>query len=251
MLQQMRRFEEGEQVYREGQTILMNLSREFPAVALNAFGWGTFELPPGSEQSCIGLNSFLIILNPFNWEAYLLRGRAYDQLWEPQEAIADYTMALALMPPEYEKRGATLFQRRENYRRVHDLSKADADLQTIADFDLDHHLDAGLVAWQCSNLALRYLAGPEEHRDLKKARSLAQKAVKLAPNDCLCLNTLGLIYYRVGRYLEAMKILQRSLRTSKEETAAINLFLLAICHIRQGHAATTMASGIKGGLRPR
>ncbi len=98
-------------------------------------------------------------------------------------------------------------------------------------------MDVELVAWQCNNLALRYLAGPQKQRDLKKALSLAQKAVKLWPNNCLCLNTLGLIYYRLGRCVEAMEKLERSLRDSKGETAAINLFFLAMCHVRQGDAA--------------
>jgi Tfp pilus assembly protein PilF len=146
-------------------------------------------------------------------------------------------MALALMPTEHEQRGATLFQRRENYRRLQDLLKADADLQTIAEFDLNHHLDAQYVAWQCNNLALRYLTGLEKHRDLNKALPLAQKAVKLWPDNCICLNTLGLMYYRLGRYVEAMETLERSLRDCKGETAAINLFFLAMCHARQGDTA--------------
>jgi tetratricopeptide (TPR) repeat protein len=242
VLAQMRRFEEGEQAYREGQTILMNLTREYPAVALNEMGWGASKLLPIGEQTRIGLNSFLLAMNLFNWEAYLQRGREYDNLWEPQKAIADYSMALTLMPLEHEKRGVTLIQRRENYRRLQDSSKADADLQTIAELDLNDHLDAQLaggrdLAWQCNNLALRYLSSPEKHGELNKALPLAQKAVKLWPDNCLCLNTLGLIYYRLGRYLEAGEKLERSLRDSKGETAAINLFFLAMCHTRQGNAA--------------
>jgi tetratricopeptide (TPR) repeat protein len=237
VLEQMRRFEEGAQAYREGQTILMNLSREYPAVALNNVGWGASELLPIGEHTRIGVNSFLLAMNPLNWEAHLQRGRAYEHLWELHKAIADYSMALALMPLEHEKRGATLFQRRENYRRLQDSSKADTDLQTIAALDLNHHLDPQYVAWQCNNLALRNLTSPEEHGDLNKALPLAQKAVKLWPDNCLCLNTLGLIYYRLGRYVEAVEKLEHSLRDSKGETAAINLFFLAMCHARQRNAA--------------
>jgi tetratricopeptide (TPR) repeat protein len=242
VLQQMRRFEEGEQAYREAQTVLMKVSREYPAVALNEMGWGAFRLLPGGEPKRIGLNSFLLAMNPFNWEAYLERGQAHERLWESQKAIADYSMALVLMPPRHKSYGEVLFWRSNNYRRIHDLPKAEADLQKIAGLDLEVEVDVNkrqqlLAALQCNNLALRYLSGPEKHRDPNKALPLAQKAVKFLPDNCLCLNTLGVVLYRLGRCPQAMEKLERSLRDSKGETAAINLFFLAMCHVRQGDAA--------------
>jgi tetratricopeptide (TPR) repeat protein len=243
VLEQMRRFEEGEQADREAQALLEKLTHDFPAVTHNSMGWGKqrHALLPGGYPTVIGLNSFLLALNPFNFEAYLDRGEAYDRLWETQKAIADYSMALALMPPEHKSRGETLFWRSNLYRRLHDLSKAESDLQTIAALDLDVDVIfkslQPVAAWQCNTLALRYLAGPEGQRDLNRALLLAQKAIKLARNNSLCLNTLGVVLYRLGRYSQAMEKLERSLRDSKGETAAINLFCLVMCHVRQGDTA--------------
>jgi serine/threonine protein kinase/Flp pilus assembly protein TadD len=243
VLQQMRRFEEGEQAYAQAQVIFKGLNAAFPAVARNSLGWGDQrDLPVGGgDPAYVGLNSFLLALNPFNWEAYMDRGRAYDRLWESEKAIADYSMALVLMPSGHKNRGEVLFQRNINYRRLHDLSNAEADLHKIAELDLDVDIIfrslQPVAAWQCTNLALRYITGPATQQHPNKALPLARKAVKLAPGNCLCLNTLGLVYYRLGNYAQAMENLELSLRESKGEMLAINLFFLAMCCAREGQAA--------------
>src|SRR5262249_9109485 len=100
-----------------------------------------FESLPGGDRTSIGLNTFLLPLNPFNFEAYLTLGRAYGSLGEPQKALADYSMALALIPPEHKSRGEVLFRRSNNYQRLNDLSKAHADLREFAELDLDLSLE--------------------------------------------------------------------------------------------------------------
>jgi tetratricopeptide (TPR) repeat protein len=140
-------------------------------------------------------------LNPFNSEAYLQRGRAYDRIRQPQKAIADFSAALALMPPQYE-------------------SPAEA-----------------LLPVECNNLAWHYVAVPPRKRDPHKALPLAQRAVTLIPQDWIFWNTLGVVYYRLARYEEAIEALERSSRESKREDAAYNLFFLAMCHARRGDDA--------------
>jgi WD40 repeat protein/tetratricopeptide (TPR) repeat protein len=190
---------------------------------------------PGTN---IGLNSFLLALNPFNFEAYFQRGRAYGRLRATLKAIADYSMALALMPPEHTSRGEALFRRSNNYRQLQELAKAEADLYQFAALDLD--LPSELhqtAAQQCNNLAWPYVAGSEKQRDPNKALALAQKAVKLTPGQWIYWNTLGVVYYRLGQYSQAMEKLEHSLRDSKGEAAAFDLFFLAMCHARCGDSA--------------
>jgi uncharacterized protein HemY len=50
-------------------------------------------------------------------------------------------------------------------------------------------------------------------------------------------NTLGVAYYRLGRYGPAVEALERSLRETKGESAAYDLFFLAMCHARRGEVA--------------
>jgi uncharacterized protein HemY len=61
------------------------------------------------------------------------------------------------------------------------------------------------------------------------------------PDQWKYWNTLGMVYYRLGQYAEAMEKLQHSLDLSKGERAAYNLFCLAMCHTRQGDAAQAKA----------
>jgi tetratricopeptide (TPR) repeat protein len=192
-----------------------------------------FDLFP--DPTCIGLNSLVLALNPWNFDAHLQRGRAFARQGESENAIADYTMALFLMPSNHKSYGEMLFRRNNNYRRLNDLTKAHADLQTIADLDLDVPvvLRPG-AAEQCKTLAWLYVTGQEKQRDPQKALTLVKKAIALAPDNCTLLNTLGVVQYRLGQYAEAEETLERSLRESKGEEAAFDLFFLAMCHARRG-----------------
>jgi tetratricopeptide (TPR) repeat protein len=58
----------------------------------------------------------------------------------------------------------------------------------------------------------------------------------LTPNSAAYLSTLGVVYYRLGQYPRAVETLERSLRESKGETVALNLFFLAMCHACRGDA---------------
>jgi WD40 repeat protein len=88
----------------------------------------------------------------------------------------------------------------------------------------------------CNNEAWSLITGPEPRRDPAGALPLAERAVALAPDEPMCLNTLGVVYYRLGRYEPAAAALERSLHESKGAHAAYDLFVLAMCHARRGDA---------------
>ena len=87
----------------------------------------------GDPHTSIGLNSFLLALNPFNFEAYLRRGRAYGRLGEAPKAIDDYSMFLSCVPKEDKRRAEVLFRRSNNYFVLGDSARAQADLQQLAE----------------------------------------------------------------------------------------------------------------------
>jgi serine/threonine protein kinase/WD40 repeat protein/tetratricopeptide (TPR) repeat protein len=195
---------------------------------------GNLFVPP---RTTVGLCSFRLALNPFDFEAYFERGRAYGRLKENRQAIADYSRAFALMPANHPSRGEVLWRRANNYLELKDQSKADADLHRFA--ELDCPLPEGLEdfgARQCNNLAWRHVAGPEKERDPKKALPLARKAVRLNAQQATYLNTLGVVYYRLGRYRQAADTLRRSLREGRGDADAYDLFFLAMCHAQTGAA---------------
>jgi tetratricopeptide (TPR) repeat protein len=78
--------------------------------------------------------------------------------------------------------------------------------------------------------------GPITKRDPDRSLILARRAVALLP-DRRFLNTLGVALYRVGQYAESISVLDQSLATGKGESAAYDLFLLAMAHQKLGHSS--------------
>jgi WD40 repeat protein/serine/threonine protein kinase len=92
-------------------------------------------------------------------------------------------------------------------------------------------------ALSCNNLAWAYLTAPESLCDVKAALPLAEKAVRLAPGNANYRNTLGVAYYRAGRYREAVAILRSNLAHQQDSALAWDLYFLAMSLHRLGEAA--------------
>jgi tetratricopeptide (TPR) repeat protein len=86
-------------------------------------------------------------------------------------------------------------------------------------------------AGTCNNLARAYLMAPEPLRDAKAAVPLAEKAARLAPENPAYRNTLGVAYYRAGRFREAVEALRPNLKRQQDDRLAYDLYVLAMsCH---------------------
>jgi Tetratricopeptide repeat/WD domain, G-beta repeat len=86
----------------------------------------------------------------------------------------------------------------------------------------------------CMELAWIHVAGEKKFRDAAKALPLARRAVELAPDEPLYLNTLGVVYYRLGRWDEAIETLQASARANRDGPTAYDLFFLAMTYRQTG-----------------
>jgi Anaphase-promoting complex, cyclosome, subunit 3 len=80
----------------------------------------------------------------------------------------------------------------------------------------------------CNNLAWVYVTAPEGLRDVNAALPLAEKAVRLAPTNGAYANTLGVAYYRAGRYREAVDVLRPNLARQEDRYLAFDLYFLAV-----------------------
>jgi WD40 repeat protein/serine/threonine protein kinase len=93
------------------------------------------------------------------------------------------------------------------------------------------------AAWACNDLAWAYLVAPEALRDVKAALPLAEKAVRLASKSAVFRNTLGVAYYRAGRYREAVQALRPNVAKQADWALAHDLYFLAMSHHRLGEKA--------------
>jgi tetratricopeptide (TPR) repeat protein len=92
-------------------------------------------------------------------------------------------------------------------------------------------------ACACNCLAWAYLTAPEPLRNVKAALPLAEKAVRLDSGDANYRNTLGVAYYRAGRFREAADTLRPNLDKQAEWCLAFDLYFLAMSHHRLGETA--------------
>jgi serine/threonine protein kinase/WD40 repeat protein/Tfp pilus assembly protein PilF len=155
-----------------------------------------------SWQRQAGINSLLLALNPWNFQARLARATAWSRLGDHARAFDDYNQALLLLPSE----------------KWDPVSVEGAALEF------------NYWAW----LWARY---PPKSNEGPRALALARKAVSLQPGQWQYRNTLGVVYYRLGDYPNARANLEQSLQDSAGETAAFDLFFLAMCYQRTGDAA--------------
>ncbi len=86
-----------------------------------------------------------------------------------------------------------------------------------------------------NSLAWLLATAPGPLRKLGEALRHALRAVELAPDEHLNLNTLGVVLYRTGRFADAIEILEKSLKAGAGRLAAFDLFFLAMAHHRLNH----------------
>jgi eukaryotic-like serine/threonine-protein kinase len=88
-----------------------------------------------------------------------------------------------------------------------------------------------------NNLAWMLLTCPEDLRDPTEALPHAELADKLSGGKAVFKNTFGVALYRNCKYEDAVPVLEASLKASKGQQDAFDLFFLAMCHQQLGDAA--------------
>src|SRR5262249_39242820 len=90
-------------------------------------------------------------------------------------------------------------------------------------------------------LARFYVTAPPEFRSPEKALQLALKAVATHPGDYDQLNTLGLVYYRSGRYRQAAEAFEQGVTADSDGMPLSDLLFLAMCYHHLGDRARAEA----------
>ncbi len=86
----------------------------------------------------------------------------------------------------------------------------------------------------CNNLAWSYVTAPEPLRELARGLALAEKAVRLEPGNVSYRNTLGVAYYRAGRYTDAISVLRSNIEPDEDTILGCDLCFLAMSYHRLG-----------------
>src|SRR5262249_36563633 len=110
---------------------------------------------------------------------------------------------------------------------LRDYAQAEADYREVLRQQPRH-------GQACNNLAWLYSMAPPPYRKPCEALSLALTAVQQeADHDRL--NTLGVAYYRLERWQEAIDTFNKAFKLGLDHSKPWDLFFLAMCHHRLGH----------------
>jgi tetratricopeptide (TPR) repeat protein len=153
-----------------------------------------------------------------------MRGHANEGLGGYSEAIADFTAALKEQPSN----AHLLDCRGNNYLLLGRHDEAAADCRKSLEIQPEQVRPNRNLAWIAAT-------GPAKFRDLPKALFFASRAVTVGGNQPWSHHCLGVVYYRLGRWQDAVKAFEKGLELRKGQTNAYFDFFLAMCQAKIGN----------------
>jgi eukaryotic-like serine/threonine-protein kinase len=150
-------------------------------------------------------------------------------------AVAVWSLAIGLQPlnPEAYYRRALAHADSSNQRAEHHRETAIADLRNAIRLHPDFLSLVGKTPTPTADLnGLAWWCVSDSANTVEVGVTLAMQAVAQDPADFNLFNTLGVAYYRVGRYQDAIVALEKSLSRSDPGMDAYDLYFLAMCHCR-------------------
>jgi serine/threonine protein kinase/WD40 repeat protein/tetratricopeptide (TPR) repeat protein len=188
------------------------------------------------DPQAIAIFSLCLALRPLNPEAYLQRGLAHGRLGNWQRAIDDYNCFLDFAPRNDPRRVEILVRRANNYYVHKDYTRAAQALDELLSVRPDLIPWSDDFALMCNNVAWHYVKAVQHHALPANLLAMAQKAVETAPYGSHFRNTLGIVYYRLGRYPDAVTCLHMALE-EVQEPAAFDLYVLCMTYQKMGQSA--------------
>jgi tetratricopeptide (TPR) repeat protein len=188
------------------------------------------------DRLTVAALSVSLALQPIDPEAYFQRGLACGRLKDARRAIADYSMFLALAPPHDGRRTEILIRRATNYEMLQDHAGLRAALRGLLPVPADQTPWPDQFALLCNDAARHHVQAPPKEGIPLETLALAQKAVEIEPYNAAYQDTLGGVFYRLGRFPEAVACLERNLENG-EEWIGLDLYFLAMSYQRLGQGA--------------
>jgi Flp pilus assembly protein TadD len=149
----------------------------------------------------------MVAERPKDPKPLLLLGDMLRQRERFADAVAVYDEAIALKEPLPARYWRVLYARGIALERAKMWNRAEADFLRALEFEPDQPL------------VLNYLgySWVEQGENLDRAQEMIRRAVELRPNDGFIVDSLGWVYYRLGKYPDAVVQLERAVELQPED----------------------------------
>ncbi len=130
---------------------------------------------------------------------------ASEKAWE--KAIPIFEALLDRVGDDSELFRRTLLELAQSYERAGRFDSAVAEFQRLITLDPDNHRALNNLGYMLAEKGIR----------LNEAERLIERALRAEPKNGAYLDSMGWVYYRQGRYDEAMEYLDRALKVEEAE----------------------------------
>jgi tetratricopeptide (TPR) repeat protein len=207
----------------------------------------TVQIDPGflrqplfaDDRQAVAVLSIAIATQPACGEAYLHRGMAYGRLKTPASAIADYQNFLMRVPTNDSRRPEVNLRIAANYESLGDTKHVLETLAQVVDSPLELIPSPGSFAKLCNDAVWEQVK-PSNASITPLIIKLLDRALEITPLNSDYLNTYGVAMYRMGRFAEAVRFLEKGLEL-RQRPDPFDLFFLAMCHARLGQRDQALA----------
>lgn len=152
-------------------------------------------LNSGQMDAALSDLNFLVAQKP-QVDIYLMRASIYTSLHQFVRAGDDISASIALTPSD-----AALYNRRAAILELlQNWGSAEADYRRVISLDPNNHAALNSLAYMFA----------ERGENLKEALALIQRALELSPDNPFYWDTMGWVYYKLGKYGDAQPYLLRA-----------------------------------------
>jgi WD40 repeat protein len=187
-----------------------------------------WDRPPCPPPTGNGQPAPLRIQVELNADLYHHRGTHHRRLKRFDEAIKDYQEALRREPDRLLTCAHLAWTFVMGPAELRDPKQAKVLIERAIKKDRKSRWFR--VVRACAHLAWTFVMGPAELRDPKQAKALIQQAIGNTPDSRWFPVVLGVAYYRLGEYPQAVKTLTKNLEGQSGPILAYDYYFLAMSY---------------------
>ncbi len=189
---------------------------------MNVDAWwyvGSLHFDRGEYEKMIEAMERAKQLLPREYRVYFLLGLAYSRLEQNEKAAINLERAHELNPKDMN----TMSTLALTYDGMHRYTRSDSLYEAALKIDSTYHLILNNYSYSLAERGLQ----------LDRALRMAQDAVKAEPKNASYLDTLGWVYFKLGRYAEAEHYLAGAVATG--QASAVVFEHLGDAYFKLGH----------------